>query len=410
MKRYLFFILLVSSFAILYANNESERIVKNVSISKDTTIYFEDHFSDITYMGKFQKNDSKWIGDRRSSVLGEMNSDSTLCSWLSYNDDKKSIKLEIKYDLLKEKGKACYTVKEIYWDTEENKWVDKQRYYLEVIPTLTLEQKKPKTEVDSIPEVNGGKQSDDSHVNESTPSYIWIGVSALCLIILLQFILYGRNSRRISAMEDKMDFIASKPKEHRPVVDTKLIEKNILSKISSDYIVQTLDNNDIHKLLSKPEAQKYILTIVRQLVEQILPPYLETIKKNKDEEEPEEQDEKKLEERNAIMPSAEPTVSPRLTQYVTYRGDTHTFVLSDKMEYFRVYVEDGDYYYTLVDDPAVRQQFLGSIGGFSKCVTITGRVPMPSIVEPVTPGRLFHTGNNGVFMIDTNNILQVELK
>lgn len=95
------------------------------------------------------------------------------------------------------------------------------------------------------------------------------------------------------------------------------------------------------------------------------------------------------------------------TDNVKYHQDGNCFSLEQtEIKIFRIYYRDGEYYYTIVDDSAVREELIGMLQIFEGCITYQATSGVAKRVEPVTEGKLRKDGDK--FYVDANNKLVVK--
>ncbi|UKK47317.1 hypothetical protein L6475_08775 [Prevotella sp. E9-3] len=94
------------------------------------------------------------------------------------------------------------------------------------------------------------------------------------------------------------------------------------------------------------------------------------------------------------------------TDNVKYHQEDNSFSLEQTdIKIFRIYSKKGEYYYTIVDDSAVREELIGMLQMFEGCITYQTTDGVAKRVEPVTEGKLRKDGNK--FYVDVNNKLVV---
>lgn len=95
------------------------------------------------------------------------------------------------------------------------------------------------------------------------------------------------------------------------------------------------------------------------------------------------------------------------TDNVKYHQNDNSFSLEQTdIKIFRMYSRKGEYYYTIVDDTAVREELIGMLQMFEGCITYQTTDGVAKKVEPVTDGKLRKDGNK--FYVDPNNKLVVK--
>lgn len=97
----------------------------------------------------------------------------------------------------------------------------------------------------------------------------------------------------------------------------------------------------------------------------------------------------------------------RDTDNVKYNQADNSFSIEQTdIHIFRIYSQNGAYYYTIVDDSAVREELIGMLQMFEGCITYQTTSGVAKRVEPVTDGILRKEGNK--FYVDNNNKLVVQ--
>ena len=95
------------------------------------------------------------------------------------------------------------------------------------------------------------------------------------------------------------------------------------------------------------------------------------------------------------------------TDNVKYHPDDNSFSLEQTdIKIFKIYSKKGEYFYTIVDDSAVREEIIGMLQMFESCITYQTTDGVARRVEPVTDGKLRKEDN--MFYVDANNKLVVK--
>ena len=89
-----------------------------------------------------------------------------------------------------------------------------------------------------------------------------------------------------------------------------------------------------------------------------------------------------------------------------HQGDNSFTLEQTDIKIFRIYSQEGEFYYTIVNDSAVREELIGMLQMFEGCLTYQTTDGVAKRVEPVTAGKLRKDGNK--FYVDANNKLVVK--
>lgn len=97
------------------------------------------------------------------------------------------------------------------------------------------------------------------------------------------------------------------------------------------------------------------------------------------------------------------------TDNVIYNMDSNTFHIGETdIKIFRIYSQGGEYFYNIIDNPNIREEFISMIASYANCISIIdqGNLNAKS-VEPIKAGKLIRNGNS--FIVDQNNKLELRL-
>ena len=164
--------------------------------------------------------------------------------------------------------------------------------------------------------------------------------------------------------------------------------RNVLAENMEDKIKE-----DIYKVVNKPDIQSYIQSIIASKIEEYL------------------RDKVNISALQDIKNSVQQKVQSELkTDKVEYRADNNCFIISEQSQnkIFEIYSVNGEYYYTIVNDPSIRKEMLGFITAFSGCVETIATTSIPSVIEVIRDGHLIKNGE--MYFVDTNYMLQVSFK
>lgn len=156
----------------------------------------------------------------------------------------------------------------------------------------------------------------------------------------------------------------------------------------------SLQKNKEKSSMTDDDIKRFIVEQIKSFQTSISPstqdsiiatnPIMESVKKNNDKE--------------------IPTID---TDNVKYHQDDNSFSLEQTdIKIFKIYSKEGEYFYTIVDDSAVREEIIGMLQMFESCITYQTTDGVARRVEPVTDGKLRKEDNK--FYVDANNKLVVK--
>lgn len=225
-------------------------------------------------------------------------------------------------------------------------------------------------------------------------------LTLICIVlIILLFIRINRLNRKINRLNrkiNKANTYQTQTSSRTKEINIDEIILSVISKIQSKDLAQRISNEDIYNVISRSDIQLYIQTVIAGKVDEYL--------RNNKIANPVPAD------INSGYNQQSPVVQPELrTTNVEYRADNNCFMVSENPEYriFEVYSANGKYYYTIINDSAIRRNLLSIIAAFSKCIDHRLDSPIPTTVEVIKDGQLIKNGD--VYIVDTNCILQVSL-
>lgn len=176
----------------------------------------------------------------------------------------------------------------------------------------------------------------------------------------------------------------------RKVVDNWKVKNN--NQMNSHYT--SLQKNKEKSSMTDDDIKRFIVEQIKNFQSSIYPstqhpiistnPIMESVKKESEKE----------------APSID-------TDNVKYHQDDNSFSLEQTdIKIFKIYSKKGEYFYTIVDDPAVREEIIGMLQMFESCITYQTTDGIARRVEPVTDGKLRKEDNK--FYVDANNKLVVK--
>lgn len=231
---------------------------------------------------------------------------------------------------------------------------------------------------------------DDTHCFTKSVGFILIVfVSIIVCLIIVIFVRINNLNKKVNHIRDNQKQSPRKSNE----VNVDQIKLAIMQKIQSTDLAQRISNEDIYKVVNKPDIQSYIQSIIASKIEEYL------------------RDKVNISALQDIKNSVQQKVQSELkTDKVEYRADNNCFIISEQSQnkIFEIYSVNGEYYYTIVNDPSIRKEMLGFITAFSGCVETIATTSIPSVIEVIRDGHLIKNGE--MYFVDTNYMLQVSFK
>ena len=225
------------------------------------------------------------------------------------------------------------------------------------------------TEADNDPGEDVGK--------EETASYPkWLLLAALILLFICLYFLFKYTKKKIK----KLKADCSKLQDEVNGLKKRIVQNNNLQNSRQEEIKRP-------DTMTREEIQAFVVSQIKYALSQmptVSPVY----------EQPKE-------------PAKQQDFSTVLdTDKVKYHSDSNSFTIENvENPIFRIYSSGNDFFYTIVDDSATRQELVGIIPSYAGCITYQTTEGEASRVEPVSPGKLYKDGNS--FLVDTNNKLVV---
>lgn len=220
---------------------------------------------------------------------------------------------------------------------------------------------------------DAGVSSDNKSNSDSSTSYVLV-VIVLGVCILVVFVLYKSITSRLKSLSYDLS-------DMRKTVDSLGVKYKTQSS-SSQAVSQ---KNKVVGAMSDEDRQfvtGQIAEIKKYVGDQIVKYMTPTTQSSS----------------NKVMSLAtKPVVGDEVaidTDDVMYNPNDNSFSLKQTdLKIFRVFSRNGEYYYTIVDNPAVRREMTGLIQSFQNCISyiVTGHESVS--IEPVTEGKLRKDGN-----------------
>lgn len=230
----------------------------------------------------------------------------------------------------------------------------------------------------------------------------------LLALLIIGGIIYKKNKKKLKSPSDKSSASGkedgssgslqcdrtsstdnSSQKKKKNILTEEDLNK-LLSKNLVPYLEKHLTEDKLNRFLSSDKGKNLINTIV------------ECIKKEQ---------EISSSECNQQPQSPQPPF-PTLamnTDDVKYDFVDNSFSLEKpETRIFRIYSDEGNYYYTIVEDLQIRKELAKVLKSYENCITSQPSNCPADRVEPVKSGKLIKDGNK--FHVDVNNKLLVKFQ
>lgn len=389
-----------------------------VSISGDTTIVVHKCFKDCELYGDKINQFNYYGGGERGRFVDKMRTlNPDTYTYISRNQTD-GIVLNLKLDNFNPKDTLVFSFcKRTFLSTQG--WCPDDTFIYQLIAI-----KKTTPNVPIVPEVETGIKGDCGFDLESTVfklgnlNITWLillkcvavlaivfAVAVICLFVLI-FV-------RINTLSKKIDRSSTdvRTNGHESGISSIDINKVITGSDIQRYIQEIVPKSIEYYIQSRKPVSEYsvaeikedILTQVKSEIQTIIAGQIEDCLQNRQSvsEQP------AVEKPSQISEIKQPEFR---TTKVQYYPDSNSFIISENSqnEIFELYSENGEYYYTIVNDPVLRKEMLGILPSYRQCIEIRQDSPTISDVEVIRDGRLIKNGD--VYNIDPGCVLQLSLK
>lgn len=397
-------------------------ILAEVSISGDTTIVVRECFNDCELYGDKKPDNSKFYGGEENWFEYWMKPIN--CSTYSYitRTLEKGLFINLKLNDLKQDTLAFSFYKRKY--TERQGWCPDTASIYQLI---VIKKPTPNEQIDQQLKENKDNKSNGNDGRQKSKNskpilslgdhditlpellgciaVLAVAVAVICLFVLI-FV-------RINTLSKKIDRSSTdvRTKGHESGISGKDIYEVITGSDVQRYIQKIVEKSIEDYIQSRRPVSEHlvveikddILTQVKSEIQEVIAGQIENYLQNRQSvsEQP------AVEKPSQISEIKQPELR---TTKVQYYPDSNSFIISENSqnEIFELYSVDGEYYYTIVNDPVLRKEMLGILPSYRQCIEISQDSTTISAVEVIRDGRLIKNGD--VYSVDPGCVLQLSLK
>ena len=397
-------IILFSFLSILCCNlfgQGLKTVEKTVYISQDTTVVVREllNESHILYNG-YSGTNSKGISfdsfrgcetpEEALKGIRELQIDHSVDSLISINKSN-DIVLTIPYPC----SDLIFTFDQTGEERKNSEWQTVVKHIITIKCKATPSDLSNVTEAPDCSHTNGVIQSiedaGDGFRNNSGEFINYIILGILLILLGIYACLMYRNKRTTSELKKQISEMSERLNSIRiPAItqNTPTLSKEEVLGLISVKDLEPLITAGVQEALRSPNVAQSINTVINDI---IYPKQL-SIKKD------------------ILSPDTE--IEPLLYDNVVYDSETNTFRIVDSVsvKIFVIIEKNGDYFFTLVDDPAIRREFFSILGNYKKCTNVIQESSYPSIADVAEEGygHLFKDGN--IFRVDPAKLLNIVLR
>lgn len=225
--------------------------------------------------------------------------------------------------------------------------------------------------------------------------YIILGILLVLLVIYACLMIRNKRStselkKQISEMSERLNNI----KIPAITQNTPTLSKEKVLGLISVKDLEPMITEGVEKVLRSPNVAQSINLVINDIINS-----------------------KQLSINKEILPpdtgfTPRPEIKPSYYDNVVYDSETNTFRIVDSVsvKIFVIIEKNGDYFFTLVDDPAIRREFFSILGNYKKCTNVIQESSYPSIADVAEEGygHLFKDGN--MFRVDPAKLLNIVLR
>ena len=403
--------IILSSFLLIIGcslfGQDLQTVEKTVYISQDTTVVVkellnESHILYNGYSGINSKGKSFYsfrgcdTPEQALKGVGELQADTSVVSLITI-DNNKDIVLTIPF----QSEDVVFTFLQTGESRENGQWQPTIKHIITF---------KGRT---SPSDISGGNDTTEfsytqgvirpiENPNESPENnyaalfnYIILGI--LLILLVIYACLMIRNKRATSELKKQFSEMSERLNNIKiPAItqNTPTLSKEKVLGLISVKDLEPMITEGVEKVLRSPNVAQSINLVINDIINS-----------------------KQLSINKEILPpdtgfTPRPEIKPSYYDNVVYDSETNTFRIVDSVsvKIFVIIEKNGDYFFTLVDDPAIRREFFSILGNYKKCTNVIQESSFPSIADVAEEGygHLFKDGN--LFRVDPAKLLNIVLR
>ena len=226
-------------------------------------------------------------------------------------------------------------------------------------------------------------------------NYIMLGI--LLILLVIYACLMIRNKRATSELKKQISEMSERLNNIKIPAITQnaptLSKEEVLGLISVKDL-EPMITEGVEKVLRSPYVTQSINLVINDIINS-----------------------KQLSINKEILPpdtgfTQRPEIKPSYYDNVVYDSETNTFRIVDSVsvKIFVIIEKNGDYFFTLVDDPAIRREFFSILGNYKKCTNVIQESSYPSIADVAEEGYGHLFKDVDIFRVDPAKLLNIVLR
>lgn len=358
-----------------HTTDKKDSLKIDIKVARNSTIIIGDSLNDIIYgdkKGNVQYGDDTNDGFNKHQVQPNISVNGVK---IERNNDHRVV-LQIEYSELNDSSKIkLHTAINKGDENNPNYCLDSKLLNITIIK-VQKDQDLQTSDLDSIEQTNceltakiDRLESKLCSLEEEKNSFSLLNTLPSVIILLIGCFLFIINRKRINRLSNRVNKLEDRVKEE---------DKDKTPETPNQL---TLQQGKMTKPMTSEEIKKFIVEQIKAIQPQT----------NTQTPSQSAATNHGMQHSNEKTKNEDTTID---TDLVTYHPEDNSFSI-EKSDYnfFRIFSKNGEFFYTIVDNPAIRKEIIASLGAFTKCIkteTINGAA---NSVKPKQEGKLRKEGN-----------------